>query len=116
MSPSASALPSGATYPQYTEYPVAYDAAGFPDNGGDVSGSPPQGQYAFYLNEIRSAVQNVTSAPGGDPAFACNPPQDDLSSLLEFLDSVQGIAGSRSLPLGPPLVTGPIPSNDVPQW
>ncbi|KAK9821513.1 hypothetical protein WJX74_005898 [Apatococcus lobatus] len=116
VSPPASALPSGVTYPQYTEYPVAYDAAGFPDAGGDVSGKTKAGQYAFFLNEIRSAVQNVTSAPGGDPAFACNPPQSGLPSLLQYLYAVQGIAGSKTLPLGSPLVTGPIPDRDVPQW
>lgn len=116
MSPPACGLPGGAAYPQYIEFPVEYDAAGFPDNGGNVGGSTKNGLYAFYLNEIRSAVQNVTNAPGGEPAFACNPPQSGLSSLLQYLYAVQGIAGSKSLPLGPPLITGPIPSNDVPQW
>ena len=99
----------------YTEYPATYDVEGFPDAGGDVSGSTQAGQYAFYLNEIRSAVQNVTSPPE-DPAFDCNPPQGGLSSLLQFLEAVQGIAGDKTLPLGPPLLTGPIGEYDVPQW
>ena len=116
MSPPASALPSGATYPQYTEITPVYDQSGYPDADGDISGSTQAGQYAFFLNEIRSAVQNVTSAPGGDAAFACNPPQTGLSSLLQYLYSVQGIAGDKTLPLGIPLVTGPIPDRDVPQW
>ncbi len=120
MSPPAAALPAGATYPQYTQYNASYDAAGYPDNSGDVSGKADNyaflsGKYAFYLNEIRSAVQNVTSAPSGASAFACNPAVPALNPLLQYLSSVQGIAGSRTLPLSPPLVTGPLPAGKIPQ-
>ena len=118
VSAPANEVPRGTTYPFYAQYPVAYDAAGFPDYNGDVSGhyTGPDAQYAFYLNEIRSAVQNVTSAPQGDAPFACNPAVPKLDPLLQYLYAVQGIAGDASLPLGPPLRTGPLPAGDIPQY
>ena len=116
ISPPASQLPANAAYPKFTEYPVRYDKAGYPAHGGDVSGKDHThgGQYAFYLNEIRSAVQNVTSPPSGDinEAFACNPAVPALRSLLNFLIAVQGNA---TLPISPPLVTGPLPDGEIPQ-
>ena len=115
MSPPAAQLSGGAQYPQYTQYSPTSDNAGFLDNNGDVSGTTQQGKYAFYLNEIRSAIQNVTSAPHGESAFACNPANPQLDPLLQYLYEVQGIAGDQTLPLSPPLVTGPLPAGTIAQ-
>ena len=125
VTPTATQLgEGGAPYPVYTKFPPVYDSnAGYPDNNGDVSGkySNPteyaQGQYAYFLNEIRSAIQNVSSAnvPLAGPAFACNPDVNELDDLLQYLYTVQGIAGDQSLPLSPPLVTGPLPPGKIAQ-
>ncbi len=118
----AAALPAGA-YPQYTQYNASYDVSGYPNHNNDVSGTADNydfysGKYAFYLNQIRSAVQNVTSPPNDDSdlEFACNPDNYGLSNLLLYLQAVQGIAGGpRTLPFSPPLITGPLPAGKIPQ-
>ncbi len=124
VTPTAAQLEEGgAPYPTYKKFSPVYDAVGYPDNNGDVSGkySNPteyaQGQYAYFLNEIRSAIQNVTSAdvPLDGPAFACNPAVNELNDLLQYLYEVQGIAGDQTLPLSPPLVTGPLPPGTIAQ-
>ncbi|KAK9818814.1 hypothetical protein WJX74_004686 [Apatococcus lobatus] len=105
--------------PHYVRYNVTLDAAGYPDANEDVlNKNNPRSQYAFYLNDIRSAIQNVTSAPYGEPAFACNSKlwnNTGLDDVLQWLYNVQGIAGDATLPLGPPLETGPLPPNAIPQ-
>ena len=116
MSPPAAQLTGGLQYPQYNRYPFVPDSnAGYPDNNEDVSGTTQQGQYAFYLNEIRTAIQNVTEAPDGDTEFACNPSNPLLDPLLQYLYEAQGTAGNFALPLSPPLITGPLPAGTIEQ-
>ena len=103
--------------PHYNRYNVTLDSYGYPDANEDVlNKTNPSSQYAFYLNDIRSAIQNVTSPPYGEPAFACNGQlwnNTGLDDVLQWLYVVQGIAGDQSLPLGPPLETGPLPPNAI---
>ncbi|KAK9816352.1 hypothetical protein WJX74_009994 [Apatococcus lobatus] len=109
-------------YPHFHEFPLYIDPkTGLPADGGCVRDGTADAPcattgYSFHLNEMRSAIQNVTSAPVGDPAFACNPPQSELSGLLQYFYEIQGTSADNALPLGPPLATGPIPAGDVPQW
>ena len=113
VSPPAHDLANeGQAYPSYTQWPAQYDASGRPDNDGDVSGLSYKGTYAYYFNEIRAAVQNITSPPA-DSAFACNAPNSQLDPLLQYLTTIQG---STTLPLGTPLATGPLIAGEVPQW
>ncbi len=113
-----------ALYPSWKKFPPVYDSnAGYPDNNGDVSDeygrSNPieyaQGQYAHFLNVIRSAIQNVSTAGLAGPAFKCNPDVNELDDLLQYLYTVQGIAGDQTLPISPPLVTGPLPPGEIAQ-
>ncbi len=140
VSPPAADFPPEVQYPQFQEYKPRFDAigptAGYPNNGGNPeygscdinAGDSPNHtdkygdcgllKYTYYLNEIRSAVQNVTSPPQGEAAFACNPAipaYPGLNPLLQFLNQVQGIAGGRTLPLSPILVTGPLAAGEIPQ-
>ena len=121
MSPPGAQLAAGAQWPQYIQYPPTFDSVGsleisrYLGSNGEVNGTTEQGTYAFYLNEIRSAIQNVSSSPHGESAFACNPANPGLDPLLQYLYAVQGISGDGTLPLSPPLVTGPLPAGKIPQ-
>lgn len=106
--------------PQYICYNVTLDSHGYPDANEDVlNKSNASSQYAFYLNDIWSAIQNVSGAPYGDPAFACNDKlwnNTGLNDVQQWLYNVQGIAGDLTLPIGPPLETGPLPPNAIAQY
>ena len=99
-----------------TQYNATFDAAGLPFNGSltfpNFQAAQAQGQeYPFLLNEIRAAVQNISSPPARDAAFACNPPVHALDDMLQWLQTVQGITSAEAeAHLGVLLDVGPLPA------
>ena len=75
-------------------------------------------EYPFLLNEIRAAVQNVTTPPIGESAFACNQPVHELDDVLRWLQTVQGLssAAAQMHPNGDVLLdSGPVPAGVIKQ-